>query len=366
MNGYINAKEAEGFKALVNSCGNILIISHTNPDGDAVGSVVAMRNYLHSKGISSTIVLPNDYPDYLEFLDDREKILIYKKDPQKIIALADSSDLIIALDFNQLQRVDELEAHILDSGAQRVLIDHHPSPDCNNFNLVISNTEVSSTCELLYWLILTLEGEVSKIEISVATPLYVGMMTDTNNFSNSVNSATFKMASDILSVGVDKESLQHKVFGGFSQKRMRLMGHILLNKMVIIEKFGAGYITISKEEQQLYDFSEGDAEGFVNLPLNIKEVNISALFTERDGQIRVSLRSVNDFSVNRFSRLHFNGGGHERAAGGKLFINFEEVGAFFERALEQSFYKCKGDVGTGDADGANANGKSIENKNNYK
>ncbi|PKO99187.1 MAG: DHH family phosphoesterase [Bacteroidetes bacterium HGW-Bacteroidetes-8] len=342
MNGYINALEAEGFKALIDSSRNILIISHTNPDGDAVGSVVAMRNYLQSKGVFSTIVLPNDYPDYLEFLDDREKILIYKKDPQKIINLADSSDLIIALDFNQLQRVDELEAHILDSGAKRVLIDHHPSPDCDNFNLIISNTDVSSTCELLYWLILTLEEEVSKIDTSVATPLYVGMMTDTNNFSNSVNSATFKMASDILSTGVDKESLQHKVFGGFSQKRMRLMGHILLNKMVIIEKFGAGYITISKEEQKLYDFSEGDAEGFVNLPLNIKEVNISALFTERDGQIRVSLRSVDDFSVNKFSRLHFNGGGHERAAGGKLFINFDEVGSFFERALEQSFQKCKG------------------------
>ncbi|MDP3437654.1 MAG: DHH family phosphoesterase, partial [Bacteroidales bacterium] len=283
MNGYINISEAEEFQTLIYSSSNILIISHTNPDGDAVGSVVALRNYLQSKDVASTIALPNDYPDYLEFLDDREKILIYKNEPQKVISIADNSDLIIALDFNQLQRVDELEVHILDSGAKRVLIDHHPSPDSENFNLVISNTEVSSTCELLYWLLLTIEKEFAKIDISVASPLYVGMMTDTNNFSNSVNSATFKMASDILAIGVEKESLQHKVFGGFSQKRMRLMGHILLNKMVIIEKFGAGYITISKEEQQLYDFSEGEAEGFVNLPLNIKEVNISALFTERDG-----------------------------------------------------------------------------------
>jgi len=340
MNEYINKSEAEGFKALIDSSSNILIISHTNPDGDAIGSVVALRNYLQIKGIESTIVLPNDYPDYLEFLDDDKKILIYINEPQKVVSIADKADLIIALDFNQLQRVDELERHIVDSAAFRVLIDHHPSPDCDNFNLVISNTKVSSTCELLYWLLLTLEQEVSNIDISIATPLYVGMMTDTNNFSNSVNSSTFKMASDILTLGVDKESLQHKVFGGFSQKRMRLMGHILLNKMVVIEKYGAGYITISKAEQQLYDFSEGDAEGFVNLPLNIKGVNISALFTERDGQVRVSLRSVDSFSVNRLSRLHFNGGGHERAAGGKLYINFDDVGAFFERALQQSFYKC--------------------------
>jgi len=363
MNGYIKISEAEGFKTLIESCSNILIISHTNPDGDAMGSVIAMRNYLQSKGVGSTIALPNDYPDYLEFLDNREKILIYRNEPHKVISVVDSSDLIIALDFNQLQRVDELENHILDSKAKRVLIDHHPSPDRDNFDLIISSIEVSSTCELLYWLLLTLEKEVAKIDISVATPLYVGMMTDTNNFSNSVNSATFKMASDLLGVGVDKESLQHSVFGGFSQKRMRLMGHILLNKMVIIEKFGAGYITISKEEQQLYGFNEGDAEGFVNLPLNIKEVNISALFTERDDQVRVSLRSVDDFSVNRLSRLYFNGGGHERAAGGKLFIKFEEVGAFFERALEQSFYKCKGDNGAEASNGANSTGEAANNKN---
>jgi phosphoesterase RecJ-like protein len=174
----------------------------------------------------------------------------------------------------------------------------------------------------------------------VARSLYVGMMTDTNNFSNSVNSGTFVMASKLMEAGIDKDMLQHLVFGGFSESRMRLLGHMLLNKMVIISKFGAGYITLSLQEQNQYNFSEGDSEGFVNLPLNIKGVNISALFTEKEDHIRVSLRSTNDFSVNRLSRMYFNGGGHERAAGGKLYIPFSEVSEYFEKALESGFNDC--------------------------
>ncbi len=340
MKEYLKIAEASHFQELINSAQNIVIISHTNPDGDAIGSVTGMKNFLRLMDKSVSVVLPDIFPDYLSFLDNEKSILVYEQKTEESESVIQRGDLIIALDFNQLKRAESLEKHIIDSNAKKILIDHHPDPQRDIFDLVISDTSVSSTSEMIYRLVKTLNRDDEKIDLSVAEPLYVGMMTDTNNFSNSVDGATFAMASDLLYAGVDKESLQHLVFGGFSEKRMRLMGHILLNKMVVLEKFNAGYITLTLEEQKEFDFSEGDAEGFVNLPLNIKGVNISALFTEKREHVRVSLRSVNDFSVNRLARLHFNGGGHERASGGKLFMNIADAGEYFKNSLRKSYDEC--------------------------
>ncbi len=312
-----------------------------NPDGDAVGAASAMRNYLNSLGVKSKVVFPNRYPDYLAFLDDNDPFMIFSESRREVIGLIDCADLVIAVDFNKLERVDELESHILASGAQKVLIDHHPQPERESFSLIISETEVSSSCELIYWILKELQEHNGNITEDVARSLYTGLMTDTNNFSNSVSASSFLMASDLLEIGVDKELLQHTVFGGFSCSRMRLMGHVLLNKMVIIPEYGAGYIVLTKKELVSYGHNEGDTEGFVNMPLNIKGVNIAALFTETDSHIRVSLRSLDDFSVNKFSMLHFNGGGHERAAGGRLYIPAEMTGDYFRKALEESFSICK-------------------------
>lgn len=356
MRRYIKKAEAEKFEKFIVEAQNVLIISHTNPDGDAVGSTTAMRNYLKCRGVNSTVVLPNDYPEYLEFLDNKEPILIFTKNHDQVLSAIDNANLIIALDFNQLNRIDELESHILDSSAVKVLVDHHPFPDRDAFNLVISNTEVSSTCELLYWLIslleerksdiLTIEGVVLEslsscaLSLDVANSLYVGMMTDTNNFANSVSSSTLLMASHLIDNGVDKDELQGLVFGGFRENRMRLMGHLILNRMVINNELNAGFIMLSREDKELFNYNDGDSEGFVNLPLNIKGVFISALFTENEGEVRVSLRSSNNFSVNKLSRLFFNGGGHERAAGGKLNIKFEEIPNYFITALKKGYNEC--------------------------
>ncbi|HCV14739.1 MAG TPA: hypothetical protein DF637_00160, partial [Rikenellaceae bacterium] len=214
MSQYIFIKEAKQFFERVKNSSRILLISHSSPDGDAIGSVTGLRNYLKNSGIDSEIAVPNSYPEYLAFLDDPKKIKIFSDKPGETIDLADKADLIIALDFNQLSRVDELEKHVLDSSAFKVLIDHHPMPDVNSFDLVISNPQVSSTAELIFWILMTLETEngckaehnrKAVINEDVARSLYVGMMTDTNNFSNSVNSATFLMASILVESGVDKD-----------------------------------------------------------------------------------------------------------------------------------------------------------------
>jgi len=328
---------------------NILIISHINPDGDAIGSVKAMKYYLSSKGVKSSIAIPNNYPEYLLFMDKEEEIMVWKDAPCLVEHAIKESDLILSLDFNQFNRVDDMEICVRNSEAVKVLIDHHPVPESESFDLVFSDCELSSTCEVLYWLIYSMEGypvpdaKRPYLPMEVASSLYVGLMTDTNNFSNSVVYSTFEMASDLLAHGVDKEKLQHFVFGGFSENRMRLMGHLLLNRMVLLPKYGAGYILLSREEQENFGYTDGDSEGFVNMPLNIKGINISALFTENGNNIRVSLRSVTDFSVNRLARDFFNGGGHERAAGGKLFITMEEVPEYFEKSLKNSFEEANSD-----------------------
>jgi len=342
MKSYFDDEIVNDILKAVDLAKNIVIITHSNPDGDAIGSVTAFEGYLSSKGKESIIVVPNQYPDYLSFLDKGKKIHIDEENPGKTKLYMDRADLIVALDFNQLKRVDDLEIHVRDSKAVKILIDHHPGPESEAFNFVVSTTEVSSTCELLYWLIKKMDhGSKSAMPYIVAKSLYVGMMTDTNNFSNSVHSSTFRMAYDLLEAGVDKETLQLKVFGGFSEERMRLMGHALLNKMIILKEYGAGFIILTKEELDQFGYCEGDTEGFVNMPLNIKGVTISALFSEKEDHIRVSLRSSDDFSVNKFSKKYFNGAGHERAAGGKLYIPVGEVPQYFEKSLKAMFDKQK-------------------------
>ena len=336
MKGYLKRNSAIDFLNAVKVASSVAIVTHTNPDGDALGSVIALKSYLSYKGFRSRIVVPNPYPKNLKFLDRESEVVIHSWRKDTAERVMKSADLIIALDFNQLKRIDDLEPLVRNSHAKKILVDHHPQPEKEAFDIVVSNTEVSSTCELLFWLIREMEGgSIGAIPDISAQSLYVGMMTDTNNFSNSVEAGTFLMSYELLLHGVDKETLQLKVFAGFTEERMRLMGHSLLNKMKILPELGAGYIVLTKDELERFRFVEGDTEGFVNMPLNIYGVTISALFTEKEEHVRVSLRSSDSFSVNQFSRKYFNGAGHERAAGGRLYMPVEEVGNYFEESLRK-------------------------------
>lgn len=317
---------------------NILIVTHTNPDGDAIGSVTAISRFLENANRVHTVWTPNKYPDYLSFMDTDLQIKTFDENSSVLSEEVEKSDIIICMDFNQLKRIDNLEPYIKDSNAFKILIDHHPNPEEESFDLVFSDTVVSSTSECLYWILKSIvdtSPEYSEyFDGTVAESLYAGIMTDTNNFANSVSSNTFIAAAYLIDKGVDKEKIQHRIFGVFSENRMRLLGHALLNKMKVLPNLEAAYIVLTKEELVSFNFKEGDIEGFVNLPLNINNINISALFTETQEYIRVSLRSTNDFSVNKLSRVYFNGAGHERAAGGRLYLPVEEVGRFFEEKLK--------------------------------
>ena len=220
-----------------------------------------------------------------------------------------------------------------DASAAKALIDHHPQPD-TIFNIVYSYPQMSSTCELAYWVVKDLvEILGGNMPMHSAIALYTGMMTDTNNFNNSVLPSTFRMAGELMEAGVDKEWVQKMVFGGYSADRMRLMGYMLHENMKLIPEYNAAVMVLTKAIKEKYNFSDGDSEGFVNLALNIRSVRVSALFTEDNGFLRVSLRSMDDFSVNRLSRAYFNGGGHERAAGGRLYIPVGEVEDYYIKSL---------------------------------
>lgn len=329
-------------ETLLAGADKIALVGHFNPDGDAIGSVTAAYQYFRSRGKHPRIILPSPYPDSFAFLepdDPADRIIVFEQDPGQARRVIAEADLVLCLDLNRLSRTEYLEQDIVQAKGPKLLIDHHIAADLGRFDLAISTTDVSSTCELLFWTLLSLPdiaGDPGRLGLRCAESLYVGMMTDTNNFANSVFPGTFEMASKLIALGVDKDGLQEKVLSCYSVSRTRLMGHMIKDKMKVVPQHQAAYMLLSNKEKNRYHFQPGDSEGFVNLPLAIRNIQVSALFTENiDGQyIRVSLRSKGRINVNRFAIRFFNGGGHRNAAGGRLYIPLEAVPAYFEQALD--------------------------------
>lgn len=336
--------EISELDSTIKRCKNGVIIGHFNPDGDAVGSITAMYHYLKSQNIEAKIVLPNDYPAYLEFMNPEESpIQVFFHHRESVKEIIEQADTLFCIDFNKLSRTEWLAEIIGNSSATKVLIDHHPYPEKESFNLIFSKTDISSACELLFWILMNMpniSGDPKKLPAKCADSLYTGMMTDTNNFSNSLFPSTLEMASLLIERGVDREMLYDNVFNFYSEQRMNLMGHLLKDCLKVLPEEGAAYLLLSSEDKEKYNFSPGDSEGFVNLPLSIKGVRASAIFSENAKgdlpHIRVSLRSKGDFlDVNDFSSKYFNGGGHKNASGGRLYIPWSEVGTYFEKSLKE-------------------------------
>ncbi|MCI1778603.1 MAG: DHH family phosphoesterase [Bacteroidales bacterium] len=338
-----NISQIRKLSEIISESRHILLLGHMNPDGDSVGAVTGMAGILKTMGREAVTCMPNLYPSFLSFLDPDGRMLFYseEKNRKQIKEAVSEADLIIAMDFNSFSRLDSLGKVIKEcagSKCRRVMIDHHPQPD-GDFDVSISRIDLSSTCEIAFWISLLLTGK-KNIPAGCAVSFYTGMMTDTNNFANSVVPSTFSMANLLMLAGVDKEKIENEVLGSYSYKRMSLMGFMLYRQLKIYEKEGAAVMVLTQEIKDKFGFAEGDSEGFVNLALGIKGVKVSAMFTESKDFLRVSLRSKGDFSVNRLAREYFNGGGHERAAGGKLFMPVDKVEDYFIGSLRR-FIKSK-------------------------
>ncbi len=311
---------------------NIIITTHHNPDGDAIGSVLGLYHALWEMGIGSTMVTPNGFPDFLTWLPESDKVIHFSKEKKRAQALLEQADLLFCLDFNGFGRVEDMSQTLEKSPAKKVLIDHHPDPE-SPFQLIISYTEVSSTAELVYEVVEQLFGPKA-INTDSAVCLFTGIMTDTGSFSYACSrERTFQIAGKLIEKGVRVEQVQGLVYNNFSENRMRLLGFSLAERMKVIPEHKTAYIWLTRADLNQFKHQVGDTEGFVNYPLSIKGIVFSVLFTENDGFVKVSLRSRGDFAVNRFSQLYYQGGGHKNAAGGKSFKSMGETIEEFEELL---------------------------------
>ncbi len=314
---------------------NIVIVSHTNPDGDAIGSSMAWARALAKAGHKAQCIVPNKYPYFLDWIEGIDSMLIYKETPEAVQTSVDEADIIFCLDFNSLSRLEAL-GEVIDKNttAQRVLVDHHLSPD-ENFAISFSYPDSSSTCFIVYSLIEELWG-TDMLDKSIGELLYVGLMTDTGNFSfSNLSPALYRALAVLSEKGIDIPKINSQVYNSFTEDRARLFAYVIDRKLSIIKSGTVAYMTLTEREMRKYNFQQGDSEGFVNYPLSIKKMKFSVIFIEHRKFIRTSFRSRGNIDVNLFARKYFNGGGHKNAAGGKSFVSMEETVKHFLESLNE-------------------------------
>jgi phosphoesterase RecJ-like protein len=317
---------------------HVLIVSHYNPDGDALGASIAWARRLEGMGHHTMCVVPNNFPHFLDWMPGANRIRVYTRHTAEVEAAAAKADVICCLDFNNPSRLEGLTAAIeANTRAGRLLIDHHLAPPDEYFDLTFSYPEVSSTSLIVYKLIARFAG-AHTIDRDMGTALYVGMMTDTGNFSFSfLTPDLFRVVASLVKKGIDIPQINYKVYNSYSEGRVRLLGYSLGPKMDVFEDGQAACISLTEKELRRFNFKQGDSEGFVNYPLSIETVKMSALLLENHKFIRISLRSRGDVDVNAFARRYFDGGGHKNAAGGKSTDTMVQTLARYKQAVAEFF-----------------------------
>ena len=320
---------------LISDAQSIIITCHANADGDALGSSLGLAEYLNTQGKEATVIVPDLYPDFLQWLPGSEKIVRYDKHKEKAELLLKIADLVFCLDFNVPSRVGDMEPALCSSPAKKVLIDHHLGPDVPAV-LTISHPEASSASELVFRIVYQLGG-FDRLDKKYATAIYCGMMTDTGGFTfNSNNPAIFYIISQLLTKGINKDRIYRNVYHNFSENRLRLTGFVMLERLVVDATRHASYYALRREDLKRFHFVKGDAEGLVNMPLQIKGHKLSISLredTEKDNLVWVSLRSVDDFPCNKMAADFFNGGGHLNASGGRLNCSIDEAVMITQQAI---------------------------------
>ncbi|MEI6123890.1 MAG: bifunctional oligoribonuclease/PAP phosphatase NrnA [Bacteroidota bacterium] len=328
----LNAAFIKQVKELLASSDPIVILTHHNPDGDAIGASLALWHYLRKIGHKVDIVVPSDFPEFYKWMLGSETIKIATKEKEVCESLIANAKLIFCLDFNMPNRVGSLIDALEQTLAKIVLIDHHLSPS-DFFTLAHSQADTSSTSELIFDFISCM-GHEATIDNDIATAIYVGIITDTGSFSyNCDYTNTYTVTSKLFEHNIIGEKIHRLVYGTFSESRLRLLGYCLSEKLVVIPEYATAYITLTKEEMKRFDFMNGDNEGIVNYGLTIKGIKLAALFSERPNHVKLSLRSSGDLNVGIIAKMYFNGGGHKNASGADICLKMEETIAAFIKIL---------------------------------
>lgn len=309
---------------VLNKPQRVTVVTHVNPDGDAIGSSLAFSQLLRKLGHQVEVLVSNDFPDFLAWMPGASNIHIYDKEKEACDQILVNSDCIAFLDFNNLSRAGLIQNQLKSMGTKKILIDHHRDPNLDYFACALSDTQVSSTSELVAETILHY-GE-QYLDDSIATNILVGIITDTGSFAHSVfHSRTFSISALLIEHSASYNLIHQLIYDTFSEDRLRLLGYAISNKMEVLDEYATAIISLNKEELSRFNYQVGDTEGVVNYPLSMKKMVMSVLVTERQGVIRLSFRSKGNFSVHELAQKYFNGGGHTNAAGGTLTCSMEEA-----------------------------------------
>ena len=332
----IDTNTIERLRSLINKAQHIAITCHKSPDGDALGSSLALCHVLRRLGKDADVVTPDMAPKSLEFIPGVRDIVVFTKHELRARHVLNQAQLIFCLDYNALQRIDRLGEIIEPLKTPRVLIDHHLNPE-DIFNLSISFPDASSTCELVFRVFMQM-GLLRFMDRQAASCLYVGLMTDTGGFAYSCdNSEFYEILASIMKRRIDRISLYNLAMNTFSADSLRLQGYAINEKMTLYPQQGAALIVLDKQELERFNYCRGDTETLVNKPLAIPEVYWSVFMREDADRIKISCRSQGDFSVSKICSDYFNGGGHENAAGGEFYGSLDDAVALFHRVLNDLF-----------------------------
>lgn len=326
----------KAFQSVINSSPKrIVITTHHKPDADALGSSLGLSGYLKKKGHEVKVITPTDYPEFLNWMNGNNDVMVFNHGNEIMAAdFVTEAEVIFCLDFSSLQRINELGELVRNTEAVKVLIDHHLEPE-QFADFTMWSTQAAATAELVYDLICQM-GEKSLIDKDIAECLYAGIMTDTGSFKHSnVSKHVFDVCGELVAFGADTCKVAKLIYDTNSLNRVKFIGYALNEKLKVLPEYNTAYFAITAEELERFHSKTGDTEGLVNYALSIEGIKFATVIIDRTEAVKMSFRSIGDFSVNIFARKHFNGGGHKNAAGGKSDDTLEETVKRFESLLEE-------------------------------
>ena len=322
-------------KSLISTPKKILITTHRGPDGDAMGSSLAMSLFLKKLGHTVNVITPNTYADFLHWMPGSKEVLIYEENKKQSEEVTKKADLIFLLDLSHINRISDFANCVERSNAKKILIDHHQDPELDIADIIFSDTKACSTAQIVYELIKFMDFK-DKINKDIAECLYTGIMTDTGSFKFScTNAKTHNVIAELINAGADNSKIHDLIYDNSSANRMNLLGYCLSKKLLVYKENNSAIITLTSKELESYEFKKGDTEGFVNYALAIKNIKFAVFIVEKEGLVKLSLRSKGNIKVNEIAKKYFNGGGHINASGGVSHLSIDETVKLLENIIKE-------------------------------
>ena len=317
-------KDIRALQDFLQSPKKIVITTHANPDADALGSSLGLYHFLKRKGHEVNAIVPNSYPDFLEWMPGNSSVINYEKSNSKATELIRDAELLFCLDYSGFGRIKGMKDVAQQASAKIALVDHHLNPEIKpDFNFW--NDKSAATAELIYDLIINFSGK-DEIDVNIAECLYAGIMTDTGSFKHpSTTSKIHRIVADLIDLGANVNKVSRLIYDTNSLERLRFLGHALAERLKVDESSRVAYFVIGEEDFKDFKLKQGDTEGLVNYALSIKGIAVAAIIIQKDNEIKLSFRSIGDFAVNKFAEEYFSGGGHKNASGGMSELSLEET-----------------------------------------